>query len=404
MKLLHTSDWHLGRNLYGRQRYKEFSLFLDWMIETLEDQKIDILLIAGDIFDTTTPGNRAQELYYKFLCQVASTGCSHIVITAGNHDSPTFLDAPGALLQALNIHVVGELSEEREVLLLDVQGQKILLCPVPYLRDRDIRQVEAGETAEDKSRKLAQGIQDHYGRVVDRALEIRQSQDNPDTIPLVAMGHLFTAGGKTVDKDGVRELYVGSLAHLGEDVFPSSIDYLALGHLHVPQIVHHCEHRRYSGSPLPMGFGEAGQDKMVIAVEFKGTERTITPLKVPTFQSLEKVKGDLGEIQGALELLKMGQNSIWLEIEYTGEPMSTLRELLEELVQGTQLDILRIKNKALMDRVLSSDKIEESLDDLNESLVFERCLDAFEIPPEERSEYLRSYGEILQTIHEGEEL
>ena len=121
MKILHTSDWHIGRNLYGRKRYEEFEAFLAWMVETIEREKIDVLLVAGDIFDTTTPSNRAQGLYYRFLNRVAASACRHVVVTAGNHDSPSFLDAPKELLEALNVHVIGSVAEnlEEEVLVLD---------------------------------------------------------------------------------------------------------------------------------------------------------------------------------------------------------------------------------------------------------------------------------------------
>ena len=114
LKLLHTSDWHLGRALFGRKRYAEFEAFLDWLAETLERQGIDVLLVAGDVFDTGTPSNRAQELYYRFLCRVASSSCRHVVLIAGNHDSPTFLDAPRELLRALDVHVVGGAAENQD--------------------------------------------------------------------------------------------------------------------------------------------------------------------------------------------------------------------------------------------------------------------------------------------------
>ena len=104
MRLLHTSDWHLGRSLYGRRRHEEFAAFLDWLLATLAAQRIDALLVAGDVFDTGTPGTRAQELYYRFLARVAASGCRHVVIIAGNHDSPTFLDAPRGLLHDAPIH------------------------------------------------------------------------------------------------------------------------------------------------------------------------------------------------------------------------------------------------------------------------------------------------------------
>ncbi|MCI5164261.1 MAG: exonuclease subunit SbcD, partial [Candidatus Electrothrix sp. AX5] len=109
LRILHTSDWHIGRTLYGRHRYDEFAAFFDWLYNTIVEQQVDILLVAGDIFHTTTPSNRAQQLYYDFLCRVAASSCRHLVVTAGNHDSPTFLSAPRELLRALNIHVIATL-------------------------------------------------------------------------------------------------------------------------------------------------------------------------------------------------------------------------------------------------------------------------------------------------------
>ena len=108
MNLLHTSDWHLGRTLYGRKRHEEFAAFLDWLAETIERHAVDVLLVAGDVFDTSAPGPRVQALYYRFLCRVAASRCRHAVVIAGNHDSPAFLDAPRELLKALDVHVVGQ--------------------------------------------------------------------------------------------------------------------------------------------------------------------------------------------------------------------------------------------------------------------------------------------------------
>ncbi len=280
MKILHTSDWHLGRSLYGRKRYEESSAFLDWLNQTIEEEKIDALLVAGDVFDTSTPSNRAQELYYRFLCRVAGSCCRHVVVIAGNHDSPSFLNAPKELLRALNVYVVGSITDplDDEVIVLYADAKpEAIVCAVPYLRDKDIRTVEPGETIDDKNVKLVEGLKKHYADIFQIAEQKRTEiiHAGHDRIPILAMGHLFTAGGKTVDGDGVRELYVGSLAHVGKDVFPSSFDYLALGHLHVPQVVGSEEHIRYCGSPIPMGYGEATQEKKVVIIEFAGAFRKI---------------------------------------------------------------------------------------------------------------------------------
>ena len=132
MNILHTSDWHLGRMLYGRKRYQEFAAFLDWLLELVEQQSVDVLIVAGDIFDTTTPSNKAQSLYYRFLARLSHSCCRHVVVVGGNHDSPSFLEAPKALLQFLDIHIIGAAQEqpEDEVLLLrDAQDQlELIVC------------------------------------------------------------------------------------------------------------------------------------------------------------------------------------------------------------------------------------------------------------------------------------
>ena len=424
MKILHTSDWHLGRSLYGRKRYDEFSAFLDWLGKTIEEEAVDALLVAGDVFDTTTPSTRAQELYYRFLCRVSASCCRHIVVIAGNHDSPSFLNAPKELLRALNVYVIGAMTEnpEDEVIVLHDEQDfpQAIVCAVPYLRDKDIRTVEPGETIDDKNTKLIEGLKNHYADVCAIAEQKRSAFGKAGHmgIPIVAMGHLFTAGGKTVDGDGVRELYVGSLAHVGKDVFPSSIDYLALGHLHVPQCVGNAENIRYSGSPVPMGFGEAKQQKSVVIVDFKPhithpdadldeENQTIRYnsssilKKIPCFQPLVRIVGSLDDIHAKLEQLKQDNSTAWLEIEYTGtDIIGTLREMLDETMADSLMEILRIKNKRVIDRVINTIAENETLDDLDTGDIFTRCLDAFDVPDEDRGELMTSYNEIITGLME----
>ncbi len=402
MKILHTSDWHIGRTLYGRKRYEEFEAFLDWLAETMRHNEIDALLVAGDVFDTSAPSNRAQELYYRFLCRVAASSCRHVVVVAGNHDSPSFLDAPKELLKALDVHVVGSASDPRdEVLVLrDAQGApELIVCAVPYLRDRDIRLSEAGESVEDKERKLIEGIRSHYATVAELAEQKRRTLGAG--IPVVAMGHLFTAGGQTADGDGVRELYVGSLARVTAEIFPESFDYVALGHLHVPQRVNGSETVRYSGSPLPMGFGEARQWKSLCLIEFLGAAPSVRLLDVPVFQRLERVEGDWNSILSRILELSLTGARCWLEVAYEGgDVVGDLRERVEAALSGTRLEVLRIKNNRIIDCVLGRIHEEETLDDLNVDDVFERCLAVHEVPEEQRPELLRTYRETLSSLYD----
>ncbi len=163
------------------------------------------------------------------------------------------------------------------------------MCAVPFLRDRDIRTVEAGESPEDKTNKLIKGIAGHYKEIIAAAGKL---QDKKNKVPVIGMGHLFTRDAKTSEGDGVRELYIGSVAHIdGEDI-SKGFDYMALGHLHMAQTAGKSETVRYSGSPLPMGFAEAEHKKKVIVVEFKDLKPVISEHDVPCFQQLIRISGD----------------------------------------------------------------------------------------------------------------
>ena len=244
MKILHTSDWHLGQALYGRKRHEEFRLFLEWLIQVLRDEAVDVLLVSGDIFDSGLPSNQAQALYYRFLCEAAKSPCRHIILTAGNHDSPSFLDAPQALLQAMDVHVIGHaLEPDEEVLLLnDAKGlPELVVCAVPFLRDRDLYRLRLDGDTDERDALLAHGMHEHYRRCAEKAEALRSltSQRFPDCppLPVIAMGHLFAAGGTVGEDDGVRDLRIGSLGQISADIFPPCFDYVALGHLHGPQKV-----------------------------------------------------------------------------------------------------------------------------------------------------------------------
>ena len=401
MKLLHTSDWHLGRSLHGRKRYDEFDLFLKWLVATLHQKQISVLLIAGDIFDTTTPSNRAQSQYYRFLCDVAASPCRHVVIIAGNHDSPTFLDAPRELLKALDVHVVGQpgTNPADEVLVLksEEKQKELIVCAVPYLRDRDLRLSQIDQSLMEKDRLLIQGLHEHYRGVTHYAQTLRQRLGN--NIPIVAMGHLFAAGGQTLEGDGVRELYVGNLAHIGADLFGPLPDYVALGHLHVPQTVAGRETIRYSGSPLPMGFGEARQQKSVCCVSFMEATPTIECLPLPVFQRLERIRGDWSTLEKRLQALRATGESVWLELIYDGnELMGDLRQRIENLVSGSKLDVLRISNLRVVDLALARTHETESLESLSADQVFERCLDAHDVSQEERAGLWDTYRQTLTSL------
>ncbi len=413
MRLLHTSDWHIGHSLGRNSRLGEHRAFLEWLAGVIDGEGVDCLVIAGDVFDSAAPSTRAQELYYRFLCRVAAGRCRHVVVIAGNHDSPSLLDAPRELLRALNIYVVGgaeENPEDEAIVLRDAAGApELLVCAVPFLRDRDVRESAAGESAEEKERKLVDGIRAQYAAVLAAA---RAKGDAAGVrAPVIATGHLFAAGGSggaaTAD-DGVRDLYVGSLAHVPADVFPAGFDYVALGHLHTPQIVGGDATRRYAGAPLAMGFGEAGREKSVCIVDIDaGIDAVavhVRTVPVPVFQKLEKIEGDWDGIAARLAACAALGESIWLDVEYTGaELLPDLRARIAALVEGSALTVVKIGNRVLVQRALEGSAAGETLDDLAPADVFERCLDAQEIAESDRDELRRAHEEILHALQNRDE-
>lgn len=408
MKILHTADWHLGRSLYGRKRYEEFKEFLDWLIQTIDDEEVDTLLVAGDVFDTTMPSNRAQKLYYNFIWKVGESCCRHVVVIGGNHDSPSFLNAPKKLLQKLNIHVVGSMTDplEDEVIILHADNKpEAIICAIPYLRDKDIRKVEPGDTIDNKNAKIKSGLKKHYADVCAIAelkiVELKKA--GHEEVPVIAMGHLTAGAYEKYQGDGVQELYIGGTLSVGVEAFPSSINYLALGHLHKHHAVNQVEHIRYSGSPIPIGYGEADHQKKVVLVEFNGTIPNIKEFSVPRFQELVRIEGSFDNIHTKLERLKKEGSAAWIEIEYTGgDIISNLQEMISEIVADSDMEILTVKNPRVMDWVMSKVKMDETLDDLNVEDVFTRFMNDCEVPDEGREELTLSYNEIVKSINEGD--
>ena len=403
LRVLHTSDWHIGRSLYGRHRYEEFAALLDWLYETIVSRRIDLLLVAGDIFHTATPNNHAQQLYYTFLCRVAASCCRHLVVIGGNHDSPTFLSAPRELLRVLDIHVLAALPEPAadEVLVLkdDAGAVEAIVCAVPFLRDREVRKGSPGQSMEDREEQLVAGIADHYHQVCEQAAKELDKLTEP--VPVIGMGHLFATGGRVEDGDGVRSLYVGSLASVGAAVFPDILDYVALGHLHSPQKVAGKETIRYSGAPLCMGFGEAGRSKSVCLLEFLPTKTEVELLPIPVFQEIRSLQGDLPHIEAEIQTCIDEDRSIWLEIIYQGtELVSDLRKRLTAAVAGSQLEILRIRNQRIVEQALRPAAEDETLADLGHERVFERCLVAHDIQDDQRQTLLQTYNEIVTALQQ----
>ncbi|MDP1587815.1 MAG: exonuclease SbcCD subunit D C-terminal domain-containing protein [Prosthecobacter sp.] len=287
MRILHTADWHLGARLVERDRLPEHAAFLDWLIETLHSEKIDALLVSGDVFDAANPPQDAVALYFKFLQRLADLKTVKAVITGGNHDSASHLNAPRDLLRRFDVHVFGHASENNVV---DLGGA--VVAAVPFLRERDLRQAAAGETITTVHEQVRAAISAHYAAQLVACREVAQGR------PIIAMGHLTVLGATTSDSE--RDIHIGNLGSVGADIF-DGFDYTALGHLHRPQKVAGIETIRYSGSPIPLSFSEAADAKSVVVIDTQNHSPVPIPLSSKVGEG--QGNGDKGMKGLALELL-----------------------------------------------------------------------------------------------------
>jgi len=337
LRLLHTSDWHLGHRLYGRERRAEHDEALSWLLATIRAQQIDVLLISGDVFDSLAPPTYALRQYYNFLNQVRLEGRCHVVVIGGNHDSPAVLNAPKELLHPLNIHVIGLAYSEviNEIVHLSLPNAQAVIAAVPFLRERDLKTSQAGETYQQREQAIRQGIYAHYQAVMEAARPLT----GPD-VPLIATGHLFATGMSATESE--KSIYVGNLGQITFDQFPPEFAYIALGHLHRRQSL--AAHIHYSGSLLPLSFGETNYNQQVLRVDFTGAQLTqVTPLNVPRLRDLFSLRGTLHQVIAQLKQLTKTDNGqkTWVEILLNAATLPDARPLYE-LAAHQSVEILRI--------------------------------------------------------------
>jgi exonuclease SbcD len=405
LTLLHTSDWHLGAALYGRSRQQEHAAFLDWLLERLDENEVDLLILAGDVFDNTTPSHDAQTLYYDFLVRAARTGRS-ILVTAGNHDSATFLEAPKGLLRHHNIHVIGARDEEPEqdlITIRDAQGEPLaLVCGVPYLRERDLGRMGEGEGFDARQARLLAAIQGHYAELWQAAQRKagQLGEALATRLPIIATGHLYVAGGGLGEGRPGGERHIGSLGQIPASLFPEGLDYLALGHLHRPQRVMGREDWRYSGSPLPMSFA-ADDRKSVALARWDGSAMQVESIDIPSFRKLARVSGDLEQLRRGLGALVEEGEPCWVEVVYTGNEIhGNLKQAIEEWIGDATLEVLRIDDRRIRGATLERQSRSETLADLDPLEVFKRRLQDLEIDTAEREMLQQTYRQALQELAE----
>ena len=307
MRLLHTSDWHLGQSLHNYDRSYEHQCFLDWLLDALVDTQADALLVSGDVFDTANPPAASQRQLYQFLKQARERAPRlDIVVIAGNHDSPGRLEAPGPLLELHGTSVVGatvrgadgQVDVRKLVLPLhDKSGAVAAWCiAMPFLRPGDVPRPPAGTVA--AGDPYLDGIAQLYRQACEHARSLCQPGQ-----AIVAMGHCHMLDGQA-SMDSERRILVGGTEALPAAMFDPSIAYVALGHLHLAQRVGRQEHIRYCGSPLPMSFSEVDYRHQVLCIDLAdGRAGRIETLPVPRSVDLLRVPPKPAPVDEVLPLL-----------------------------------------------------------------------------------------------------
>lgn len=401
MRILHTSDWHLGQHFMGKTRQAEHQAFCAWLLEQVRSQAVDVLLIAGDVFDTGAPPSYAREQYYRLVVELRDAGCA-LVVLGGNHDSPAMLGESRSLLAQLGTQVVPgvgvDLAEQVRVL-HDREGVPgAILCAVPFIRPRDVTASQAGQSAQDKQQSLQQAIAEHYRAL--HQLAQRKRDKLGLALPIIATGHLTTVGASA--SESVREIYVGSLEAFPTSAFPPA-DYIALGHIHRPQKVGGLEHIRYSGSPIALSFDEARQQKEVLLLTFgDGSLQSIIPLPVPVFQPMASLRGSLKELAGAIaEQAAQGtpERPVWLEVQVSSDDyLSDLQSRINALCEGLPVEVLRIRRERGTASASLASEARETLDELSVEDVFSRRLQQETLDEDDSRRLQDLYRQVLETL------
>ncbi len=405
MKILHTADWHIGKKLHKQDLSEDFTRFIQWLCEEIKRQEVEVLLVSGDVFDLANPSNEAKRLYYQSLLKLRNLGLQ-IVITGGNHDSPSMLNAPQAILNELNVQVIGHLPEKLEDVMIPITSKnsniEVVVAAIPFLRNNDVQSAEVAKTYEERLENLKNAIANYYTQAAELA------KNNYPGVPCIAMGHLFTHGVHTSESE--RDIQIGNQAGVEASQFGDYFSYVALGHIHQPQQVKAEIPIYYSGSPIQLSFSERKDQKRVLLIDTeKGFEPTSIP--VPIFRQLIKLKGSLAEIEHKLiNLPPNDQLTHFIEIElveekYNPQIVFILNNLMENFqTKGYNIVKHRIlfqeKQKGLSDVA----QPQKNLEEMKAKDVFEKRIVDTELSQEQKHQLMTNFELLLQEVEGNEYL
>jgi exonuclease SbcD len=399
MRVIHTSDWHIGQELHGFDRGVEHEVFLDWLADQLLNLNVDALIVTGDVYDTVNPPIPAQQRLYKFLRRALGDNPSlQVVLIGGNHDSAARLELPKHLLDTNRIHLIGGMPRHDGradpastlIELRDKAGTPCAVCAaIPYLRPSDLPTVGAGESA----------LRALYREVVEAANAFRGE------LPLVVTGHLHISGG-AVSELSERRIVIGGEEAVASDIFPPSVGYVALGHLHKPQSISGQTVIRYAGSPFPMSVAEKDYRHSIVVVDFHETggmktDLIQTPRPVPFYRMPNTGAAPLDIIEYELRRLDLddpGEHCrpfLEVAVQLNGaEP--ELRQRIEAALEGKPVRLTRVVRQTEGQGGALADGVEgdTALDELEPAHVFARR-HSEEYGVEPPDELKRAFDEVL---------
>jgi len=360
MKFIHTSDWHLGKHLEGHSRLPEQEKFLEDFVDTVEENNIDMVIIAGDIYDTSNPPAQAEKLFYKTIKRLSNNGTRPVLIIAGNHDNPERLSAASPLAYEHGIMIMGNPKSKVETgkykgfsilesgegfVEVEINEEKAVILTLPYPSEKRLNEV-LSESMDDESRQVG------YSQKVGQIFEELSSKFRDDTIN-IAVSHLFVLGGEGSDSE--RPIELGGSLVVNKEHLPQNAQYIALGHLHKPQKISEKLNVYYSGSPLQYSKSEISYSKCSYIVDIHPKEKAIVSgVYFKNYKPIEVFK--CNSIDEAIQKCEENKDrDIWAYFEIKTDeviPQSTIKKMKELLP-----DIIEIKPI-----IIGIDEYEEDID------------------------------------------
>ncbi len=351
IRFLHTSDWHIGQFFHEYDRTYEHQQFLNWLINILSNEQIDVLLISGDLFDLSNPSASSIKMFYSFLNKAVKKNQDlQIIVTAGNHDSASRLESPKPLLETSNIHIVGLVEKDNNgsidfsKILIPIKGKdgatKAWCIAAPFLRMGDYIAVQNCDNP------YAEGVAAFYRKAYEYALYQKQEGQ-----AIVAMGHLHAQQAEVGDIDKLERLIMGGAECISAAAFDENISYVALGHIHKAQRVGGNEHIRYCGSPLPMSFSEINYKHQVVVFDIVEQQPVnLKALEIPVAVPLRHIPAVHSSLTEVLATLAQtipfeGTNNAapYLEVRVLLDgPEPGLRYKIETALSGKNLRLAKI--------------------------------------------------------------